>query len=96
MPVTSYVMTLLQSSNHSAPLYVVGHSLGAAVAVLASSGFMLNHGATPAAIYTYGCPRVGNEAFAGACSLADGGSYAQVYIRNPPRTHTAQAPTSSK
>jgi len=39
------------------PLYFAGHSLGAALALLAAAE------RKPTAVYAYGCPRVGNSAF---------------------------------
>jgi len=41
-----------------APLFITGHSLGAALAILAAA----RH--TPRSVYTFGCPLVGNHAFA--------------------------------
>lgn len=40
------------------PLFITGHSLGGALAVLASTRL------SPQAVYAFGCPRVGNGAFA--------------------------------
>lgn len=40
------------------PLFISGHSLGGALAVLAGARL------TPRAVYTFGCPRVGNAAYA--------------------------------
>src|ERR1700722_1464592 len=44
------------------PLLMTGHSLGAAIAVLAAS-YATDQGAAPAAIYGFGMPRVGNAQF---------------------------------
>ena len=53
-PVASY-----RSSHPGAPLFITGHSLGAALATIALD--RINEG--PVCLYTYGCPRVGNPAF---------------------------------
>lgn len=50
---------------------VTGHSLGGAVATLA--GAYLRRAGVPADVYTYGSPRVGNEAFAAFASTQSGG-----------------------
>ncbi len=44
------------------PVFYTGHSLGAAIAVLAAARIEAAH--RPLAVYTYGCPRAGNEKFA--------------------------------
>lgn len=46
----------------SLPLYITGHSLGGALAVIAS--IRIRPSDRIAACYTYGCPRVGNAEFA--------------------------------
>ena len=51
-------MLRLDSSGLDLPLFMAGHSLGAALALLAATR------RAPTAVYTYGCPRVGNAAFA--------------------------------
>lgn len=45
------------------PVFITGHSLGGALALLSS--ILLNGPEPFAACYTYGCPRVGNDVFAG-------------------------------
>lgn len=45
------------------PLFFTGHSLGAALAVLAAEK-AYRSGVTPAAVYTFGMPRVGSAGFA--------------------------------
>jgi pimeloyl-ACP methyl ester carboxylesterase len=47
------------------PIYVAGHSLGAALAQLAAYR-LAKGGSTIAAVYVYGSPRVGNKAYADA------------------------------
>lgn len=45
-------------------LWVTGHSLGAAMATIISSRFAASpYLATPQAVFTYGCPRVGDRTF---------------------------------
>ena len=48
------------------PIYVVGHSMGAAVATLCALDLQLTFdlGPSDVRLYTYGSPRVGNQAFA--------------------------------
>ena len=60
--VVSEVMRLLELQPVSR-LYVVGHSLGAALAVLAAADFSHAYALNVSAVYTFGEPRVGNEAF---------------------------------
>ena len=56
----------LRSAHPSAPLYVTGHSLGGAVATLGSYVLANDLNIPVTATYTYGSPRVGNQAFAEA------------------------------
>jgi hypothetical protein len=46
------------------PLYVTGHSLGAALAIVATDRAFRKLNLRPTATYTYGTPRVGGDAFA--------------------------------
>jgi len=50
-------------SQPSAKIFVTGHSLGAAMAVLAAAELHYTQGYPIEAVYTYGEPRVGNTAF---------------------------------
>jgi hypothetical protein len=45
---------------------VVGHSLGGALATLCATDLVTEENITSVRLYTFGCPRVGNEAFARA------------------------------
>ena len=45
---------------------VVGHSLGGALATLCATDLVMEENITSVRLYTFGCPRVGNEAFAKA------------------------------
>jgi Lipase (class 3) len=46
------------------PTYVVGHSMGGALAQLAALDLGVAHGLNDVRVYTFGSPRVGNAAFA--------------------------------
>jgi len=46
------------------PVFYAGHSLGAALATLAAAVRLVEGGAPPAALYTFGSPRVGTADFA--------------------------------
>ncbi len=48
----------------SSGLWVTGHSLGGALAMLAAADLHTNHSTKVEAVYTFGQPRVGNQAFA--------------------------------
>ena len=61
-PVLAELMKL-HSLYPSAKLLVTGHSLGAAVALIAGYSLQYDIGMDVAGVYTYGCPRVGNQAF---------------------------------
>ena len=49
------------------PLYVVGHSLGAAVAVVAAHLIARDPQRPVSGVYAFGMPRTGDQAFAAAC-----------------------------
>lgn len=53
------VETLSRDEYKDTPLYITGHSLGGAIATVATK--RLNHSGGHAATYTFGSPRVGNE-----------------------------------
>jgi triacylglycerol lipase len=56
------IQKLLGPTSRTAPLWITGHSLGGAMATLASIR-LVNDGYTVRAVYTYGSPRVGNREF---------------------------------
>ena len=58
--VREQVRTAVDSLPHNYSLYITGHSLGGALAVMASKDLERD---TLAACYTFGSPRVGNEEF---------------------------------
>ncbi len=62
-----------QSQNAQLPLYFTGHSLGAAMATIATAHALLDTGAgtiAVAALYTFGSPRVGDATFANGLASA--------------------------
>lgn len=54
---------LLTIKYPTAKLYITGHSMGAAIATLAAI-HLQQDGMPVESLYTFGCPRVGNQAFA--------------------------------
>ena len=62
-PMVEHVRAL-REAHPAAPVYVTGHSLGAAIAVIAAYILQYDLGVPIAGVYTYGGPRVGNRAFA--------------------------------
>ncbi|GIL59051.1 hypothetical protein Vafri_14019 [Volvox africanus] len=52
-----------------ARLWVLGHSLGGAVALMAASYMDVQEGLTATGVYTYGCPRVGDASWAQSYEL---------------------------
>ena len=63
--VTDAVEAML-TYHKGAPIYVLGHSMGGAVATLCALDLLFTFQLEPGRVrlYTYGSPRVGNEAFA--------------------------------
>jgi hypothetical protein len=51
------------------PLFILGHSLGGALAVLAADRVARELGRAPRAVYTFGMPRAGGAEFAGRYAL---------------------------
>jgi hypothetical protein len=62
------IQSLLQATSYSAELFIVGHSLGGAVATLLMAHLyehnVISANTTRLELYTFGSPRVGNPAFA--------------------------------
>ncbi|EFJ44160.1 hypothetical protein VOLCADRAFT_95646 [Volvox carteri f. nagariensis] len=56
---------------HSPRLWVFGHSLGGAVALMAASYLAVQEGLTPTGVYTFGCPRAGDHTWEQAYKLHD-------------------------
>jgi len=59
---------------NSQPLFIAGHSLGGALAIIAAERLRRELNVEATGVYTFGAPRVGSAAFAGsynACGLGD-------------------------
>lgn len=70
-------MESLAGADPKANLYIAGHSLGAALTTLALPDIEANLKRKVSALYTYGSPRVGNDAFVKAFN----GSFGQRSFR---------------
>ncbi|XWX00334.1 hypothetical protein V2A60_008354 [Cordyceps javanica] len=77
---TSAIKEGLQA-NPDYKLVITGHSLGGAVAALA--GAYLRRAGYKAEVYTFGAPRVGNEAFALFTGSQPGGVYRMTHTDDP-------------
>ncbi|KAL9619142.1 MAG: hypothetical protein Q9160_006231 [Pyrenula sp. 1 TL-2023] len=78
------VMKAIMSIDDSYPDYslvVTGHSLGAAIATIAAA--QLRNEGHPAALYTYGSPRVGQLTFAEYVTNQPGGNYRVTHTQDP-------------
>lgn len=62
----SMLKTIDEFRTNNQPILVTGHSLGAALATLATARLKFENNTEVAGLYTYGCPRVGDETFAKA------------------------------
>lgn len=69
------------AANPNATVIVTGHSLGGAVATIA--GAYLRKNGIPCDLYTFGSPRVGNEAFANFVSGQDGRTFRITNQQDP-------------
>ncbi|BDA47587.1 Lipase at C-terminar half [Coccomyxa sp. Obi] len=54
----------MAAAHPGAPLYVIGHSMGAALATICAMDVKFKAGLTDVRLYTFGSPRVGNDIFA--------------------------------
>ena len=63
---TSVALDALFEERGVLPVVVVGHSLGGALATLCAADLLTERNLTAVRLYTFGCPRVGNYAFASA------------------------------
>jgi triacylglycerol lipase len=62
--VVSVVRAMIATSGQATPVYITGHSLGGALAILCALEFARQK-IPVAGVYTFGQPRVGNNVFAG-------------------------------
>lgn len=94
--IAQQVLTTIQTLDHTRPLYITGHSLGASLATLAAMDLALR---LPALrphlrLYSYACPRVGNVEFAEAHSRLIPNAYRVVNVADgiptAPPTQTGQ------
>ena len=54
----------MAAAHPGAPLYVIGHSMGAALATICAMDVKFKANLTDVHLYTFGSPRVGNDIFA--------------------------------
>lgn len=82
--IESTVLTAVKNALAANPGYsvkVTGHSLGGAVATLAAA--KLRQTGTPATLYSYGAPRVGNEATSQFITKQAGGNFRVTHTDDP-------------
>jgi len=87
-PAVAAIKRLYAQSRAKARVTLIGHSLGAAVALLATYQLIADEGVPIHALYTYGCPRVGNAAFAehmqrSMLGALPGGVWRHTHWRDP-------------
>ncbi|KAK0635336.1 putative triacylglycerol lipase precursor, partial [Bombardia bombarda] len=70
-----------KAANPSYQLVVTGYSLGGAIATLAAA--YLRKGGYAADLYTFGCPRVGNDVFAAYVTGQAGAEYRVTHTDDP-------------
>ncbi|RPJ08294.1 MAG: lipase family protein [Spirochaetaceae bacterium] len=66
------IMDFLLKNGKKKKLFIAGHSLGGALVTLASPEIEMNMKSKINAIYTFGCPRVGDDAFVKAYNQSFG------------------------
>ncbi|KAI9788784.1 MAG: hypothetical protein M1816_006565 [Peltula sp. TS41687] len=69
------------AANPGFAVKVTGHSLGGAIATIAAA--KLRQTGTPAALYSFGCPRVGDDAFAQFTTKQAGGNFRVTHTDDP-------------
>ncbi|KAK1977162.1 lipase [Colletotrichum cereale] len=70
-----------KTANPSYTIVATGHSLGGAIVTIAAAYLRLD--GYPVDIYTYGSPRVGNEAFADFVTAQPGAEYRITHVDDP-------------
>jgi len=69
MPQITAALTTIKNAGGLNTVYVTGHSLGAALALLVTAGVFIQFGVKPVA-YTLSGPRAGDPVFAAQCDAA--------------------------
>lgn len=85
LAVQSQVLSLLKSyksSHSSAKISITGHSLGAALAAHCAAD-LIHAGYSISTLYTYGMPRVGNQAFEQWYTTVVPGTFRVVHNKDP-------------
>ncbi|GKT84567.1 lipase [Colletotrichum tofieldiae] len=83
--VKNALLTSVKSAKAANPSYTIiatGHSLGGAIATIAAAN--LRRDGYPVDLYTYGSPRVGNDAFVNFVTVQAGAEYRITHIDDPP------------
>ncbi|KAK1599439.1 lipase [Colletotrichum navitas] len=78
------VLSAIKAAKTANPSYTIvgtGHSLGGAVVTIAAAYLRLD--GYPVDIYTYGSPRVGNEAFTNFVTVQPGAEYRVTHVDDP-------------
>ncbi|GKT40953.1 lipase [Colletotrichum spaethianum] len=70
-----------KAANPSYSIIATGHSLGGAIATIAAANLRLD--GYPVDLYTYGCPRVGNDAFVNFVTVQPGAEYRITHVDDP-------------
>ena len=63
-PNISAAVRAMAARHPGAPLYAIGHSMGAALATVCAMDLKFRLGLADVRLYTFGSPRVGNDVFA--------------------------------
>jgi hypothetical protein len=74
----------MSAAHPGAPLYVIGHSMGAALATICAMDIKFKAGLSDVRLFTFGSPRVGNDVFA---SFVDNQTTVRLCPAPPPPCH---------